>query len=112
MPLLRRIPKRGFNNRAFRTEFAVVNVSELNRFEDGAVVTPQELLAARLISTPEDGVKILGNGEVMRKLTVQAHRFSQSAREKITKAGGQCVELPLPGIRTKRVAGAAAGSAS
>lgn len=56
MPLLRRIPKRGFNNRAFRTEFAVVNVSELNRFEDGAVVTPQELLAARLISTLEDGV--------------------------------------------------------
>lgn len=112
MPLLRRIPKRGFNNRAFRTEFSIVNVSDLNRFGDDAVVTPQDLLAARLISKLEDGVKILGNGEVSRKLTVQAHRFSQSAREKITKAGGRCVELPLPGIRTKRLTGTAAGSAS
>ncbi|MCS7047792.1 MAG: 50S ribosomal protein L15 [Verrucomicrobiae bacterium] len=112
MPLLRRIPKRGFNNRAFRTEFAVVNVEDLNEFPDGAVVTPQELLAARLISKLEDGVKILGDGELTRRLTVQAQRFSRSAREKIAKAGGQCVELPLPGIRSKRATGAVSGATS
>lgn len=110
MPLLRRIPKRGFNNRAFRTEFSVVNVGDLNRFEDGAVVSPQELEAQRLISRLQDGVKILGGGELSRKLTVQAHRFSASAREKIVKAGGQCVELPLPSIRSTRAVTEAGGA--
>jgi large subunit ribosomal protein L15 len=101
MPLLRRIPKRGFNNRAFRTEFAIVNLEDLNVFEDGAVVTPESLRDHGLLKKLLDGVKILGNGELKKKLTVKAQRFSAVARERITKAGGQCEELPLPGIHHK-----------
>jgi len=101
MPLLRRIPKRGFNNRAFRTEFAVVNVEDLNVFEDGAEVTPESLQDRGLLKKLLDGVKVLGAGELKKKLTVKAQRFSAGAREQITKAGGKCEELPLPGIHHK-----------
>jgi large subunit ribosomal protein L15 len=101
MPLLRRIPKRGFNNRAFRTAFATVNVEQLNVFDDGATVTPELLRERGLLRKTLDGVKILGDGELNKKLSVKAQRFSASARQKISKAGGQCEELPLPGIRNK-----------
>jgi large subunit ribosomal protein L15 len=107
MPLFRRIPKRGFNNAAFRSNFATVNVAQLNAFEDGATVNPAALLERGVLHAARDGVKVLGDGELKKKLTVEAHRFSVSAREKITKAGGQCVELPLPGIRHRAAAAAA-----
>ena len=85
MPLARRLPKRGFHN----TENAVVNVSDLNRFEDGAVVTAADLVEAGLVKKTLDGVKVLGNGEITKKLTVQAAAFSASAKEKIEAAGGK-----------------------
>ncbi len=101
MPLFRRIPKRGFNNTAFRTNFVTVNVGELEVFAEGMTVTPAALVEQGILKNLRDGVKILGDGECKKKLTIEAHGFSASAREKITKAGGQCVELPLPGIRHK-----------
>jgi large subunit ribosomal protein L15 len=88
MPLQRRMPKRGFYNR-FGKEIIAVNVEQLNRFEDGATVTPETLLAARVIRKTGDGVKILGNGNLEKSLTVQAQAFSKSAEEKITAAGGK-----------------------
>ena len=88
MPLQRRLPKRGFHN-IFGTENAVVNVSDLNRFEDGAVVTAADLVEAGLVKKTLDGVKVLGNGEITKKLTVQAAAFSASAKEKIEAAGGK-----------------------
>ena len=87
MPLFRRIPKRGFNNK-WRAEFATVNVSQLNRFQDGEVVTPQRLFEERLVRKRAQDVKILGNGKLERKLTVTAHKFSASAAQKIHSAGG------------------------
>lgn len=90
MPFFRRIPKRGFNNAQFRTEYQVVNVSGLEaQFEDGAKVTPVTLEEVGLIRSAGKPVKILGNGEVSKKLDVEANRFSTSAAMKITKAGGQ-----------------------
>ena len=88
MPLARRIPKRGFNN-IFATKYAVVNVSDLNKFKDGTVVDAELLIASGLVKKINDGVKILGNGELTAKLTVKAAKFSQSAIEKIEKAGGK-----------------------
>ena len=88
MPLARRIPKRGFNN-IFATKYAIVNVSDLNKFKDGTEVDAELLKAAGLIKKEYDGVKILGNGELTAKLTVKAAKFSQSAVEKIEKAGGK-----------------------
>ena len=89
MPLQRRMPKRGFNN-IFAAEFATVNVSELEkRFEDGAVVDAEALIACGAIKDAKDGVKILGNGELTKKLTVKAVKFTASAQEKIEKAGGK-----------------------
>ena len=88
MPLARRIPKRGFNN-IFATKYAIVNVSDLNKFKDDTVVDAELLKAAGLIKKEFDGVKILGNGELTAKLTVKAAKFSQSAVEKIEKAGGK-----------------------
>lgn len=88
MPLARRIPKRGFNN-IFATKYAVVNVSDLNKFKDGTVVDTELLIASGLVKKANDGVKILGNGELTAKLTVKAAKFSQSAIEKIEKAGGK-----------------------
>ena len=109
MPLLRRIPKHGFNNANFRTYYTIINVEELNAFDDGATVTGETLLERGLIDKRFEGVKVLGNGELKKKLTVKAQRFSATAREKITKAGGQCEELPLLSIHHKKpVAPAAA----
>lgn len=88
MPLYRRVPKVGFTN-IFRKEYAVVNISDLDVFEDGAVVNPQALKEAGLVKAMMSGVKILGNGEITKKLTVQAHKFSQSAVDKIAAAGGK-----------------------
>ncbi len=88
MPLARRIPKRGFNN-IFAAKYSVVNVSDLNKFKDGTVVDTELLIASGLVKKVNDGVKILGNGELTAKLTVKAAKFSQSAIEKIEKAGGK-----------------------
>lgn len=87
MPLQRRVPKRGFVN-IFATKYAAINVSDLNKFEDGAVVDGQALIAAGLLKKTLDGVKILGNGELTKKLTVNAAAFSASAKQKIEQAGG------------------------
>ncbi len=89
MPLQRRMPKRGFSNARFAKELVAVNVEKLNRFAEGSVVTPEDLLAARVIRKIGDGVKILGGGFLDRPLTVRAHAFSESAVEKITAAGGR-----------------------
>ena len=86
--LARRIPKRGFNN-IFRTEYATVNVSDLERFVDGTVVDAELLKASGLIKKELDGVKILGNGELTKNLTVKAAKFTAAAKEKIEKAGGK-----------------------
>ena len=91
MPLMRRIPKRGFNN-IFATKFATINVSDLNRFNDGDVVGVTELKAAGLVKKEFDGVKVLGNGDITVKVTVNAAKFSKTAEEKITKAGGTVVK--------------------
>ena len=87
IPLYRKLPKRGFTNH-FAKKYAIVNVSDLNRFEDGAVVDAQALLAARIIRDVMDGVKVLGNGEITKKVTVKAAVFSATAKEKIEAAGG------------------------
>lgn len=88
MPLQRRVPKRGFVN-IFRKEYAVVNVSDLNRFEDGSVVDTKAIVEAGLLKKTLDGVKILGRGEITKKLTVQAAVFSATAKSKIEAAGGK-----------------------
>ncbi len=88
MPLYRRLPKRGFTN-IFAKELVEVNVNKLNKFEDGTEVTPELMKEAGVISTKKDGVVILGNGEITKKLTVKATRFSKSAAEKIEAAGGK-----------------------
>lgn len=88
MPLYRRLPKRGFTN-IFGTEFAEINVEVLNKFEDGAEVTPELLKSEGIVKKQLDGVKVLGNGELAKKLTVKAHKFSKSAVEKIEAAGGK-----------------------
>jgi large subunit ribosomal protein L15 len=90
MPLIRRIPKRGFNNARFATRFIAVNVGELNHFDNGARVDETALRAVGLANGPADGVKILGAGELSKKLTVNAHAFSASARSKIEAKGGVC----------------------
>ena len=87
MPLYRRLPKRGFKNRNSK-EIVGINVDALNRYEDGAVVTVETMIETGLVSNPRDGVKILGNGEVTKKLTVKANAFSESAKAKIEAAGG------------------------
>lgn len=93
MPLQRRIPKRGFNN-IFRKEFAKVNVSSLDKvFDDGAVVTIDALIEKGLIKKTLDGVKVLGNGELSKKLTVQVNAYSESAKQKIEAAGGKAEEV-------------------
>ena len=86
-PLYRRLPKRGFNN-PFRKEYAIVNLEQLNKFEDGAEVTPEILINAGIIKNPLAGIKVLGDGELTVKISVKANKFSKSAVEKITAAGG------------------------
>ena len=88
MPLYRRIPKRGFNN-IWKTEYAVLNVDDLNRFENGAVITPELLKDSGIIKQAKDGVKILGDGQLEKSITVKAHKFSKTAEEKIVSAGGK-----------------------
>ena len=88
MPLYRRVPKKGFTN-IFGTEYAAVNVELLEVFNDGDVVTVEELLAKKIIRKPLDGVKIMGNGELTKKLTVKAAKFTASAKEKIEALGGK-----------------------
>lgn len=88
MPLIRRLPKRGFNNAAFRSRYAIVNINDLNAFEAGAVVNEQLLRKSNLIRGNFAGVKILGDGELKHRLTVEADQISATAREKIEKAGG------------------------
>ena len=92
-PIYRQLPKRGFNNKRFATVYATINVSDLNRFEDGAIVDIEALLAARVIRKAQDGLKVLGNGELNKKLTVKAAKFSAAAKEKIEAAGGSCEEV-------------------
>ena len=95
MPLYRRMPKRGFNNKRFAPQYIEVNVGDLEKFVDGAEVTAEILSAAGIISLPKinDGIKILGNGELTKKLTVKAVKFTASAKEKIEKAGGTAEEV-------------------
>ncbi len=88
-PMALRIPKRGFRNGPFRKEYAIVNVEDLNVFEEGTVITPELLLERRIISDMLDGVKILGEGELNKPLMVRAHAFSKSAIKKIESAGGK-----------------------
>ena len=92
MPLTRRIPKSGFKN-VFRKEYAIVNVGSLEQFDDGATVTIETLRSAGLVNNLRDGVKVLGTGELTKKLTVQVNRFTGSAREKIEQAGGKAEEV-------------------
>ncbi|MBR2674646.1 MAG: 50S ribosomal protein L15 [Mogibacterium sp.] len=88
MPLYRRLPKRGFNNK-WAKEYAEVNIKDLNRFDEGATVDAAALIEKGVIKKALDGVKVLGNGELEKKLTVKAAKFSKSAAEKIEKAGGK-----------------------
>lgn len=88
MPLYRRIPKRGFTN-IFATNYSEINIDTLNRFEDGTEVTPEMLKELGIVKKQLDGVKVLGRGELEKKLTVKAHKFSKSAIEKIEAAGGK-----------------------
>ena len=87
-PLYRRVPKRGFNNARFRTEYAVVNLSDLNKFNDGDVVTPASLREKGLVKDQKAGIKVLANGKLEKKLTVKANRFSSVAVTKIEELGG------------------------
>ena len=88
LPLYRRLPKRGFSNSDFKIRYATINVSDLNeKFKDGDVVTPELLKEIGLLKNQLDGVKILGDGEIEKKLTVKAHKFSKTAIEKLEKSG-------------------------
>ena len=89
IPLYRKLPKRGFNNR-FAVKYTIVNVSDLNVFEDGATVTVEDLLEKRIVRKVNDGVKVLGCGPLEKKLTVQAHAFTAGAKQLIEQAGGKC----------------------
>jgi large subunit ribosomal protein L15 len=89
LPLYRRIPKRGFSNAKFKTVYAVINLEDLNVFGDGTVVTPALLKETGLVKNQLDGIKVLGNGNLEKKLTIQANKFSASALEKIKEAGSK-----------------------
>lgn len=109
MPIYRRVPKRGFTNARFRTDFTVINIEKLNAFADGETVDLETVLQRGLASLTTKNLKVLGNGDLTRKLTVRAQKFSRTAREKIEKAGGSVVELDLLG-REKTAEGEAAGA--
>lgn len=87
-PLYRRIPKRGFNNKQFKTVYATINLSDLNRFNDGDIVTPELLKELGIVKKQLDGIKVLANGNLEKKITVRAHRFSSRAVTKIEEQGG------------------------
>ena len=88
-PLVFRIAKRGFNNYEFATRYAVINVGDLDKFENGTEITPELLKEMGIVKKLEDGLKVLGNGELTKKVTVKAHKFSKTAKEKIESAGGK-----------------------
>ncbi len=88
MPLQRRIPKRGFNN-IFKKQYAIVNLKDLNGFEDGTEITPELLLEEGIIKSVKDGVKILGNGDLDKKFFIQTHKISKQAEEKVLAQGGK-----------------------
>ena len=88
-PLYRRLPKRGFSNANFKVEYAVINLSDLNRFDNDTVVTPELLKETGIVKKQLSGIKVLGNGVLEKKLTVKAHKFSMTAKEKIEAAGGK-----------------------
>jgi len=96
MPLFRRIPKRGFSHATWDKYFHVVNVGDLDRFDDGTTVDAEALKKAGLAKGPADGVRVLGTGDVSKRLTVRAHHFSKSAEEKIKAKGGTCEVIPPP----------------
>lgn len=89
LPLFRRIPKRGFSNAKFKTRYAVINLSDLNKFEAGASVTPEILKEMGLVKKQLDGIKVLGKGKLDKKLTVKASKYSAKAKEEIEKLGGK-----------------------
>ena len=89
LPLFRRLPKRGFSNAKFKTVYAVINLSDLEKFEKDAVVTPELLHEMGLVKNQLDGIKVLGNGTLTKKLVVKAHKFSSSAKAKIEELGGK-----------------------
>ena len=88
MPIIRRTPKRGFSNYPFKKEYAIINLDVLNRFEEGTVVTPELLLETGLVSKLLDGLKVLGNGNLEEKISVEAHKVSKSAQKAIEEKGG------------------------
>ncbi|MDR1832174.1 MAG: 50S ribosomal protein L15 [Fusobacteriaceae bacterium] len=88
MPIYRRIPKRGFSNYPFKKEFVIVSLATLNRFEEGTTVTPELLLQERIVKNLRDGIKVLGNGTLEKKISVKAHKISQKASEAIEAKGG------------------------
>ena len=92
MPLFRRLPKRGFSNYKFATRYEIVNVSQLERFDDGVVVGTEQLSNAGLIGSLKSKVKILGDGELTKKLQVTAHKFSKTAEQKIVASGGTAIK--------------------
>src|SRR5205807_2714585 len=96
MPLFRRIPKRGFSHATWDKHYHIVNVGDLERFNDGDTVDADVLKKAGLANGPADGVRVLGNGELSKKLTVKAHHFSKSAAEKIAARGGTTEVIPPP----------------
>jgi ribosomal protein L18E len=104
MPLIRRLPKRGFNNAAFHKQWAIVNLDDLNQFKAGTVVNEQLLRESLLVRGNGAGIKILGNGELKHALTIEADKISGSAREKIDKAGGT---ITLRSPRPRREKGTA-----
>ena len=89
LPLYRRLPKRGFSNAKFKTTYAIINLSDLNRFDNGVEITPEMLKEMGLIKNLQDGIKVLGNGTLEKKLTVKAHKFSEKAKAEIEKLGGK-----------------------
>jgi large subunit ribosomal protein L15 len=97
MPIYRRVPKRGFTNARFRTDYTIINVRRLDAFDDGATVDLDAILAKGLVSLNTRNLKVLGNGELSKKLTVRAQRFSRTAAEKIVGAGGTIVQLDAKG---------------
>lgn len=89
IPLFRRLPKRGFSNYEFKTEYAVINLNDLNAFEEGTIITPELLKESGFVKNQLDGIKVLGNGTLEKKLTIRAHKFSKTAKEKIESTGGK-----------------------
>lgn len=104
MPLIRRIPKRGFNNARHTTRYLPINLDSLNQFDEGAKVDEKALQGAGLANGGYHGIKILGNGELTRKLTVSAHAFSASAKAKIEARGGTCEVISKPKLEKPEAA--------